>query len=204
MLRFTPTETKFFGLFEEMSSHLDRGARILVQLLSDSENLEVAVEQLKHIEHDGDQTTHGILTRLNQTFITPFDREDVHLLAASLDDVLDLTYAAGERVAMYRIPLPLSAATELAQILTRQVEEIRKAVSLLEKHGQLLPHCVEINRLENEADRIARAAVGALFERERDPITLVKIKELYETLETATDRAEDVANVLESIVLKSA
>jgi uncharacterized protein Yka (UPF0111/DUF47 family) len=142
--------------------------------------------------------------KLHQTFITPFDREDIHALASSLDDVLDFLYAAGERLIVYDIHNPPPAAAELAGVVMRQAEQLRIAVSGIEKHQNVLATCVEINRLENEADRIARDGLGLLFKTERDPISLIKIKELIEILETATDKAEDAANVLETIVLKMA
>jgi predicted phosphate transport protein (TIGR00153 family) len=148
--------------------------------------------------------THNILTRLNQTFITPFDREDIHRLASSLDDVLDFVYAAGVRLIMYKINTAPEAASLLAEVVVKQCHQLSEAMGRLEKKNeQVLDNCVEINRLENEADQIARAAIALLFEKEKDPISLIKLKELYEVLETATDKAEDAANVLEGVVLKS-
>jgi uncharacterized protein Yka (UPF0111/DUF47 family) len=144
------------------------------------------------------------MTRLNQTFITPFDREDIHRLGSSLDDVLDFVYAAGERLVMYKITSVPPAAAELAGVVIRQGEQLCEAMSHLGKSDNVMPYCVEINRLENEADRIARGALAHLFETEKDPITLIKMKELFEVLETATDKAEDAANVIESVVVKSA
>jgi len=162
------------------------------------------VEKIKEIEHHGDDMTHRILIKLNQTFITPFDREDIHLLTSSLDDVLDFINGASDRLLTYKITQPSASAKVLADIVLRQAEELRKAVSMLGKNGKLLEHCVEVNRLENEADQVSREAIGRLFEGGYDPITLIKLKELLEILETATDKAEDVANVLETVVLKNA
>jgi len=205
MVRLIPRETKFFDMFHEMSTNLIDGARLLQALLSDYQNVEVRVQQLKDIEHKGDDMTHALLTKLNQTFITPFDREDIHKLAATIDDVLDFVHAAAERLTMYKITHVPPEAAALAGVVVQQAEQITKAVGGLEKHSSgVLDACVEINRLENEADHIARNAIAKLFEQERDPITLIKIKELYEVLETASDKAEDAANVLESVVLKSA
>jgi len=203
-VRLIPREAKFFSMFAEMSGNLIEGARLLRAILGDFQNVEARVQQLKEIEHRGDGITHAILTKLNQTFITPFDREDIHRLASSMDDVLDSLNAAGERLVMYKITSAPSAAGDLADLVIRQSEQIAKAVSLLEKHDHVLDYCVEIKRLENEADQVAREAIAALFEREKDPIALIKLKELYEVLETASDNSEDVANVLESVVLKSA
>lgn len=203
-MRLIPREVKFFSMFAEMSANLIEGARLLRAILGDFQNVEVRVQQLKEIEHRGDEITHAILTKVNQTFITPFDREDIHRLASTMDDVLDFLNAAGERLVMYKITSAPSAAGDLADLVIRQSEQIAKAVSLLEKHNHVMDYCVEINRLENEADRVAREALARLFESEKDPIALIKIKELYEVLERASDKAEDVANVLESVVLKSA
>jgi hypothetical protein len=204
MVRLVPKDTKFFDMFAEMATNISDGAKLLKAILDDFDNVEVRVQQLKDLEHRGDEMTHAILVKLNSTFITPFDREDIHALASAMDDVLDFVYAAGERLVMYKIAAAPAAASELASVIIRQAEQLSKAVSMLEKHDDVLEICVEINRLENEGDRIGRAALAALFERERDPISLIKIKELIEVLETATDKAEDAANVLESVVLKSA
>jgi uncharacterized protein len=204
MIRLIPRDTKFFDLFAELSTHMNEGARLLRSILEDPHDLEARVNQMQDIEHRGDKATHAIIAKLNKTFITPFDREDIHRLASSLDDVLDYMNTAATRLVMYKIAQPTAAAAELAGILVLQSEELARGVSLLEKNGGVLQHCDEINRLEDEADQVSRAAIGALFEHEKDPIQLIKMKELYEVLETATDKAEDAANVLEAIVLKSA
>jgi uncharacterized protein len=205
-MRLLPRETKFFEMFEEIAGNLVTGAQALSALLEnyDYERMPSAVERIKEIEHRGDDMTHRLLVKLNQTFITPFDREDIHLLASSLDDVLDFVYAASNRLLNYKITHPSPSAKVLAGIVLKQTEELRKAVGLLSKDGRLLPHCVEVNRLENEADQVSREAIGRLFDNSPDPITLIKLKELLEILEEASDKAEDVANVLETVVLKSA
>lgn len=204
MVRFLPRETKFFELFAELSSNLTDGARLLHNILSDPRELEMRVKQMQAIEHKGDKATHAIISKLNQTFITPFDREDIHRLASSLDDVLDFVNAAAVRLVLYKIFVPPAPSAELAGIIVLQAEELAKGVSLLEKNGHVLEHCEEINRLEDEADNVSRRAIADLFEEEKDPIQLIKLKELYEVLEYATDKAEDAANVLEAVVLKSA
>ncbi len=203
-MRLVPREAKFFQMFTDLAQNATEGARLLSEILSDGGEIANRVQRLKAIEHRGDDMTHEILTKLNQTFITPFDREDIHKLAVSIDDVLDFVWGAGERLVIYKIATPPPAAGELAAIVVRQCEELAAAVGLLDKNRGLLPHLVEINRLENEADLVSRGAIGALFEYEKDPIALIKIKELIEVLERATDKAEDAANVLESVVLKSA
>jgi hypothetical protein len=187
-----------------MAKNVLEGAKLLHAILADFQNVETRVQQLNDIEHKGDDLTHSVLVKLHQTFITPFDREDIHELAAKIDDVLDFLHAAGERLVMYKIASAPPQAVQLAAVIVKQSEEIYKAVSMLDKHDAVLQHCVEINRLENEADRLARTALAGIFDREKDPINLIKQKELIEVLETATDKAEDAANVLESVVLKSA
>ena len=197
-MRLIPHEAKFFELFAELSGYLTDGAKLLRNILEDPRDLRMRVEQVQAIEHKADQATHAIISKLNQSFITPFDREDIHKLASSLDDVLDFTNAAANRLVMYKITEPPPAAAVL------QSEELARGVSLLEKNGAVLKHCDEVNRLEDEADHVSRRAIALLFDNEKDPIQLIKLKELYEVLEVATDKAEDAANVLEAIVLKSA
>jgi predicted phosphate transport protein (TIGR00153 family) len=203
MVRLIPRETKFFQMFAEVSNNLTEGARLLHQVLLDPSDMAAKVEHIQEVEHDGDEMTHAIFTRLNQTFITPFDREDIHTLTSSLDDVLDFINSAATRLILYKIAAPPPDAAELAGLIVEQTQALAKAVAVLEKPQALIPHCVEVNRLENEADRISRKAIAELFEHEKDPIQLIKIKELYEVLESATDKAEDAANVLETVALKN-
>jgi predicted phosphate transport protein (TIGR00153 family) len=204
MVRIIPKDTSFFEMFAEMSSNLIDAARALVDLFSDYRDVDAKIEEIRHIEHKGDEMTHSIMRKLNQTFITPFDREDIHTLASSLDDVVDFINAACARILMYRITDPPPEAGTLARLILAQSEELQKAVTNLQKSDHVLARCVEINRLENEADQVSRVAIGRLFDNEQDPITLIKTKELLEFLETATDKAEDVADVLETVVLKNA
>jgi predicted phosphate transport protein (TIGR00153 family) len=203
MTPLIPRDNTFFEMFSQMSENLITGARTLVGLFTDYTDLDAKVAEIRRIERVGDEMTHAVLTKLNQSFITPFDREDIHQLTSSLDDVLDFMNAACARIIMYRITNPPPVALELARVILLQSQEVQRALSLLRKNGDILTHCVEINRLENEADVVSRAAIGQLFDQEKDPITLLKSKELIEFLELATDKAEDVANVLETIVLKS-
>jgi len=205
-VRLIPRDTKFFDMFEEIATNVVEGAQALNGLLHnyDYEKMPAAVQHIKEIESRGDEMTHKILIKLNQTFITPFDREDIHLLASSLDDVLDFVYSASDRLFTYKIREPSASAKVLTGIIVKQALELKKAVTLLRKDSQLLEHCVEVNRLENEAYQVSREAIGRLFDGGYDPITLIKLKELLEILEEASDKAEDVANVLETVVLKSA
>jgi predicted phosphate transport protein (TIGR00153 family) len=203
MVRLIPKDTSFFQMFSAMSDNLIAGAQALVDLFADYKDVDKRIEEVRRLERAGDELTHTILTKLNQTFITPFDREDIHQLASKLDDVLDYINASGARLVMYRIATPPPAAGEIAKIILMQCQELQKAVSLMQKNGNILGHCVEINRLENEADLVSQQAIARLFEYEKDPINLIKVKELLEFLERATDKAEDVANVLETVVLKN-
>ncbi len=203
-MRLIPREQKFFTMFAKVAANLTEGATLLQDILKNPSGDAARIGQLQEIEHRGDEMTHTIIRMLNQTFITPFDREDIHRLSSSLDDVLDFVNAAAVRMTLYRIVSPTAAAADLAGLIVRQSQELSKAVSLLDDNQQLLEHCVVVNRLENEADRVSRRAIAELFEREKDPIQLIKMKELYEVLETATDKAEDAANVLEAVALKSA
>jgi predicted phosphate transport protein (TIGR00153 family) len=204
MFRLIPRETKFFRMFAEVSQNVTEGARLLQEILQNPADLGARLDKLQAIEHRGDELTHDIITTLNQTFITPFDREDIHRLTSSLDDVLDYVNSAGMRLRLYRIDAPPPVAAELAGLIVLQSEELAQGVSLLEQNQRVLEHCVEVHRLENEADRVSRNAIADLFDYEKDPIRLIKMKELYEVLETATDKAEDAANVLEAVALKSA
>jgi predicted phosphate transport protein (TIGR00153 family) len=204
MFNLLPREDAFERMFSEMAGYLIEGAQLLENTLKDYNNVDERVRQLKEIEHKCDDLTHKVHVKLHQTFITPFDREDIHALAGHLDDVLDFIYAAGERLTIFGIAQPPASAAPLAGVIVKQAEQLKKAVSHINRHQDVLNCCVEINRLENEADRLVRSGLGELFKTERDPITLIKLKELIEVLETATDKAEDAANVLESIVLKMA
>jgi predicted phosphate transport protein (TIGR00153 family) len=157
---------------------------------------------VEEYEHEGDKITHRIMQTLHQSGMTPADREDIHKLAAALDDVLDLIEGAAFRMAMYQVTAPTAEAIRLAAIIVRCTEQIVLGVSALPDVNGIQPHCIEINRLENEADELSRAAIAALFTGEVPPLHVIKWKEIYETMETATDRGEDVANLLEEIVLK--
>lgn len=203
-MRLIPQEKKFFRMFSEVSANVTEGAMLLHDILKNPNGDATRTAKLQEVEHRGDEMTHNIIRMLNQTFITPFDREDIHLLTSSLDDVLDFVNGAATRMMLYRITNPPPAAADLAALIVAQSKELSQAVELLKDNQRLLEHCVEVNRLENEADRVSRKAIAELFEHEKDPIQLIKLKELYEVLETATDKAEDAANVLEAVALKSA
>lgn len=203
LTRLLPRERSFFSMFTQVTANIQEGARALVDIFADYRDLNRKVAHLKELEHRGDQLSHDIFTRLNQTFITPLDREDIHQLTSKLDDVLDLIDAVATRLIIYKVDKVRPGARELADILVRATTEIHAAVSRLEKPDHILDHCITINSLENEGDRVVRAAIADLFEHEKDPVELLKWKEILEVLEIATDKCEDVANILEAVVLKS-
>ena len=202
--RLMPRERSFFATFTEVTANIQEGAKALSALFHDYRDIPVRTQAIKALEHKGDDLTHQIIARLNQTFITPFDREDIHSLTTRLDDVLDLMDAVATRLVIYRVEYVRAGAAELADILVRATAEIHAAVSKLEKLDGILDHCVAIAELEDEADTAVRSAIARLFEEEKNPVELIKWKEILEVLETATDKCEDVANVLEAVVLKSA
>ena len=203
MFRLIPREEKFFEMFEASARNIHRGAYLLREMMEQYRDPEKQADAIMEVEHQGDTITHDIIHKLNQTFITPIDREDIYALSSALDDVLDLIESVSDRMVMYKIKEPTETARRLAGIIFKSAEEIVKGVGLLKALGDVGPYCIEINRLENEADRVSRDAVADLFENVRDPILVLKWKELYEHLEEATDRCEDVANILENIVLKN-
>ena len=204
MLRILPREAKFFELFVDMAKNIERASAQLVELLVRYDNVAERVRSIKDIEHLGDQMTHDLFTRLNKTFITPIDREDIHELASTLDDVLDMIDAVSSRMLIYKIEKPTEDAVRLAELIHTATHVLVEELAVLEKHDHIIEHCIEINRLENEGDRISRIAIARLFDDHNDPIYIIKWKEIYEVLEGAIDCCEDVANVIEGVVVKNA
>jgi len=201
--RFIPKEEKFFDMLKTSVKNLREGAKALKGLVEDYTDVEEKVRGIKRIEHQGDTITHEIMDKLNKTFITPIDREDIHKLASELDNVLDAIEGISSRLYNFKIPQPTPECIRLVNIVCEAVEQIEKAVSDLEHFDSLLPFCIEINRLENEADQISQQMVGQLLDEESDWRVAIKWKEIYARLETATDHCEDIANVIESVVVKS-
>jgi hypothetical protein len=192
-------------MFGQMSVYILEAAEILTAVVSDpGGDLQPQVSRIKELEHRGDELTHRVIDELNKTFITPIDREDIHDLCLAMDDVLDLIDATAGRLVLFGIREPIPAVPEMAGVLHSQVREIAAAVEKLQDNDHVIERCIEINRLENDADRLFQVAIGTLFEQVKDPIEVIKRKEIIETLETATDMAEDVANVLETIMVKNA
>jgi predicted phosphate transport protein (TIGR00153 family) len=202
VFRLIPREEKFFTDFQALADELKVGAQLLEQMLQPEHPLWNKADEINAVEHKCDSLTHGIIQRLNRTFVTPLDREDIHALARSLDDVMDSIDAAATLVRLYRLATVRFGARELAQIITASTHQVRLALDALEQNKGILGYAVEINRLENEADRIHQQAVSQLFDAERDPLTVMKWKESLDFLEDATDRCEDVANVLEGVMVK--
>ena len=200
--RLIPREEKFFTDFQALADELKIGSRLLEQMLEPPHPLWDKADEIKEVEHKCDFLTHGIIQRLNRTFVTPLDREDIHALARSLDDVMDSIDAAATLVRLYRLDTVRFGARELAEIITASTHQVRLALDALEKHKGILGAAVEINRLENEADRVHQQAVSRLFDDEHDPLTVMKWKEALDFLEDATDRCEDVANGLEGVMVK--
>jgi len=203
-----PRDMGFYNLFEQETSNLVAAAEMLVDLFDNYEDVEAKAKELKELEHRGDVITHEIIQRLHRTFVTPIDREDITLLAHSLDDVMDLIEAAGRTACLYSIAQPTERARQLARIIARVTHKLNEAMPCLRRHDQfprIIKQCVEINTLENEADDVQHAALAELFEVcHLDACEVIKWREIYDHLESATDRGEDVANVLEGIVLKHA
>lgn len=206
-MRFSliPKEESFFDLFEKGSQILNQAAHLLVETLNNYSNLNENALRMERLEHDGDQVVHEISARLNSTFITPLDREDIHRLASRVDDVLDLIEQATERFVLFKVKEPTQPAIDLANVIARQVEQINKLMPRLRdpKHDEIMPLLVEINRLENAGDKVLRDALAQLFDNGNDPMFVIRWTHLYEVLEDATDHCEDVAMVVENILVKN-
>jgi len=203
-MRLLPREEKFFGLFLKQTEIISEASKLLLEgVRLGNSRLAAAATEITVLEHKGDEVIHEIFTRLNQTFITPIDPEDIHSISTTLDNVLDGIEDTSHRLVSYRIdPVPGNMVT-LAEVVAGCAAQLRSAFEALERNGTILAHCIEINRLENEADRIGRSAVADLFNKESNPITLIKLKEVYDFFEATVDSCEDVADVLQNVVVKN-
>lgn len=198
-----PREDQYFTLFSDMAGKIQEASGALVDMFAgDHSRYFEASKRIKDIEHECDELTHTVTTRLNKSFITPFDREDIYTLAVALDDVCDYVDAAARATVMYDVREVNGHIRELARIIHELSKEITSAVDLLKDAKGMSRHLLEIQRLENDADEVYFKAIGDLFKDAIDPVSVIKFKELYEILENATDRCESVANIIESIVLK--
>ncbi len=207
MVRFFPREERFFELFDRAAEKIEHGVQRFVDLVNNYSEVEKKIKEIKDIEHESDKITHETIEKLNTTFITPFDREDIHELITKMDDILDFMEAASQRMFLYRVEKPTEELKGLANTLLSAVKEVKVAINKLRNFKDrkpILASCIEINSLENEGDNLLRNAIASLFKNSPDPITVIKLKEIYETIEIAIDRCEDVANIIEGIVLKNA
>jgi len=204
--RIFPKDHKFFDLFRQDAANLREGALALQELVDHYEDVEKKYEKIKRIEHQGDNITHEIFTKLRETFITPLEREDIHDLASGLDDVLDCIEGVASRMCYFKVARPTPEVKKLVDIICKAVEQIFEAIDNLESLGHVHAFCTQINILEYEADVVCREAIADLFEKTEkveDIKDLIKLKEIYTRLEVAADRCEDVANVIEGIIVKS-
>ena len=207
MFSFFPKDEKFFDMFERASSNLIRAGNAFKDLLDDFTNIEHKVKNIKDIEHEGDIITHEIFDKLNRTFITPIDREDIHQINSEVDDVLDFILATADRLLLYKIKKPTPETLKLTDVLISAIEILGKAVNSLKdrKHSRrTLDYCVEINRLENEGDMLHKSAIAELFSDGKDAVEIIKWNDIYDHLESAIDKCEDVADTVEGIVVKNA
>ncbi len=206
-LSFMPKEQKFFDLFEASAKNTIKAAQSLKEMVDTWQFIDSHVAEITEMEHEGDSITHQVISLLHRTFVTPFDREDIALLAHTMDDIMDFIHAAADSMFIYKITAPTQRAKELADIIVQATTVTEKAVRGLRRKSEfknILEECVEINRLENAADRVYRAAIGELFDDTGDIAKIIKWREIYEHMETTTDRCEDVADVLEGVALKNA
>jgi uncharacterized protein len=203
-LPFIPREEKFFELFVDDANNVLAGARLLVEFFRSYDQRERIASQLRDLERKGDGMSHDIGHKLEHTFVTPFDREDIHQLISRLDDVLDFIEEVADTCILFKIEAPIEAAVAQAEIIVQQCEELVRALEKLKGFKNISPHWIEIHRLENEGDRIGRRAIADLFTNGTDAIHIIQWKDVHTLLEDTIDACEDVANVIERIVVKHA
>jgi len=202
-----PKKTEFFDLFSKHAALTVEGAKLLQTLLGDLTNVEEQAKRIKQVESDADKVAHTTLEMLHRSFITPIERGDIHRIVSRIDDILDYVEAASQRIWLYEIREATPEAKEMARVLVRSAEAVKTTVDALpdlRDPDRIRSACIEINRLENECDTLLRLATARLFKEERDPVMVIKWKEIYENIEDATDRCEDVANVIEGVVIENA
>jgi uncharacterized protein len=200
---FAPRDRVYFELFEEAAQNALRAADLLDRMLSDYPDSRRLAGEILDCEHEGDRITHDIIDRLNHTFVTPIDREDILALASGLDDVVDYTEEVADYLGLYKIEAPMDQAIRLARVLKEASAHIAEAIPRLRGFQSISHYTVEINRLENEGDRITREAVASLFDGGIDPMVVIRWKDIFERLEAAIDATETVANIIEGIVIKN-
>jgi predicted phosphate transport protein (TIGR00153 family) len=202
-----PKKTEFFDYFSKHAALTVEGAKLLQTLLGDLRNVEEQAKKIKSIESEADKVAHETMDMLHRSFITPIDRGDIHRIVSRIDDILDYIEAASQRIWLYEIKEATPEAKEMARVLVRSAEAVKNTVDSLhdlKDPERIRSACIEINRLENECDTLLRLATARLFKEERDPLMVIKWKEIYENIEDATDRCEDVANVIEGVVIENA
>jgi len=201
---FAPRDRLYFELFEEAGQNVFRASELLQRLLSNYPDNKELAEEILDCEHEGDRITHDIIDRLNHTFVTPIDREDILALASALDDIVDYTEEVADYLGLYKIEAPMEQAIRLARVLTEASKLIAEAMPRLRSFADISHYTVEINRLENEGDRITREAVASLFDDGIDPMVVIRWKDIFAVLERAIDATETAAHILEGIVIKNA
>jgi len=199
-----PNQREYFDLFEQAGTNIVRAAGLLEELLADYPDRRELATSIRECEHEGDRIVHDLIQRLNQTFVTPLDREDIHELASALDDIVDYIEEVADYLGVYKIEAPTEQAQELTRVLAQAAAEVALSLACLRGFKDITRHTLEIHRLENEGDRIARDALGSLFEHGVDPMVVIRWKDIYDRLEAAIDATERVANILEGIVIKNA
>ncbi len=205
--KLLPRENRFFELFEQQTIVIQEGLHLFEELLKNYSRRKVLTKQIKDIENEADNIAHDIFNHLNNTFVTPFDREDIQLLVNRMDDVIDLVEKAGARMEIYDLPAPPEAVREMLGILKKAFDKLSDAIGMLTdlKHREkILQICVEVNSIENEGDALLREVLEKLFKDASDPFYVIKAKEIYESLEEAIDRCEDLANIIETVIIKNA
>ena len=202
--KLIPTDAKFFEMWGKGAKILLEGTKVLAAMESSAESIKEGASRLERLEHDADVLTHEILIKLDKSFITPIDREDIHQLTLALDDCMDFIEAATERMVLYNLAEITPAWKSLVEVLVKQAQEIDKVIPIIAefKYDKVIPHLAEINRLENSADKVLRGVYAELFNGKMAPLDVMKWRDIYDNLETATDNCERVAGIIEGIVLK--
>ena len=206
-MRMIPKEEKFFDLFDELANKIEEGGELFLDMVEHYEYSEPKIAKLKELEHEADVITHRTYEKMHKTFLTPIDREDIYALVNKMDSILDMIEASAARMSLYKVKVPAKEIIDQAKILNKAIKKVKHivhAIKNMKNAKMIIDSCVEINTLENEGDIIMRMTMTRLFEQEKDPIELIKWKEIFERIEEAIDVCEDVANIVEGIVLKHA
>lgn len=203
-ISLVPQEKKFFSMFEQQAALVTKGANLIFEMMVDFKDVEQKARVIKTVENEADKVTHGIITLLNRTFITPFERGDIHALAVGIDEVLDYTETTAMKFYMYEIKEPTPEAKSLAEAIAKSAHELELSVKAIRSRKICTEHLIKIRELEEEADRTSRAALSRLFHGQKDPLEVIKWKDIYQIMEATTDVCEDVANIIEGILVKNA